>query len=144
MNDSIAYSYLRANSDKEYLHGIAYEINENPEGHSIVLGAYFGYIGGGEYDGGFFLIDFENSINKILSYDDASSSDYSEIFDNLMGIAGSFCEDSDSSSLSKKGKMLIKKAEKSEGDFVYMDEDFDGDMLAEISEIWQLTLKFES
>jgi hypothetical protein len=144
MSDATTYSYLRTNSDKEFLHGIAYEVNENSEGDSLILGAYFGYIGGGEYDGGFFLIDFENSINKVISYDDASNSDYSEIFDNLMGIAGGFCEDSDSSSLSKKGRMLIKKAEKLDGDFIYMDEDFDGDMLADISEIWQLTLKFES
>lgn len=143
MEDSVSV-YLRSNKNKQFLHSISYAVDENSDGDSIILGAFFGYIGGGDYDGGFFLIDPEKSVNKIFSYDEASTSNYSEIFDNLMSVAGSFCEDSDSSCLSKKGKALIKKSEKIEGDLVYMSEEFDGDALAEISELWELTLKFES
>ena len=34
------------------------------------LGAYYGYAGGGENDGGFFIIDIENSIHKHVNFDE--------------------------------------------------------------------------
>ena len=34
------------------------------------LGAYYGYAGGGDNDGGFFSIDIENSIHKHINFDE--------------------------------------------------------------------------
>lgn len=135
---------MRTSKKNEFLHCVTYTVAQNNEGQTTLLGAFFGYIGGGDYSGGYFTIDIENDASQVLSYEDAENSDDADVFEKLMGIAGSFCQDENPSELTKEGLNLIKLGEKIGGDRVFLDDDFDGDSLAEISENWEITLRFES
>jgi len=39
---------------------------------------------------------------------------------------------------------LLENANDEQGDKVYMDDDFDGDILSEVSELWEIRILFES
>lgn len=137
--------YVRQNEAGEFLYGVVYSITVDPNGNSLLNGAYYGYAGGGEYDGGYFKIDFEAETHNVLSFDEAESSEAFESLEPLMAECGSFYDNEDESyELTDYAKSLLSNGIQDGDDVIYMDEDFDGDALSEISEQWVISLRFES
>lgn len=137
--------YVRQNEAGEFLYGVVYSITVDPNGNSLLNGAYYGYVGGGEYDGGYFKIDFEADTHNVLSFDEAESSESFESLEPLMAECGSFYDNEDESyELTDYAKSLLSNGIQDGDDVIYMDEDFDGDALSEISEQWVISLRFES
>ena len=106
------------------------------------LGAYYGYAGGGDNDGGFFSIDIENSIHKHINFDELEEMCESNVFhhsilESLMQKLWHYVdEDNEIMTLTDSGLCL------EHNDGVWVSDNFDGDMLAEISELWTISLKF--
>lgn len=123
---------------------IAFSAINDPDGGVNLYGAYFGHIGSGDYDGGYFHIDVERDEHSLISYDDAESSDQKDLLQNLMSICGEFSNDEDPSECTEAANQLLENANDEQGDKVFMDDDFDGDMLSEVSELWEIRILFES
>ena len=108
------------------------------------LGAYYGYAGGGDNDGGFFSIDIENSIHKHVNFDELeemreSNHLHYSILESLMKKIWHFIdEDDEIMILTDYGLSLVQN------DGVWISDNFDGDMLAEISQLWAISLKFSN
>ena len=106
------------------------------------LGAYYGQAGGGDNDGGFFSIDIENSIHKHINFDELEEMCESNVFhhsilESLMQKLWHYVdEDNEIMTLTDSGLCL------EHNDGVWVSDNFDGDMLAEISELWAISLKF--
>lgn len=106
------------------------------------LGAYYGYAGGGVNDGGFFSIDIENSIHQHISFiqfDEMqeSNSFHHEILEALLKNLWVYVDDDNEiMTLTEHGLSL----ESSDG--FWVSDNFDGDFLAEISELWSISLRF--
>ena len=106
------------------------------------LGAYYGYSGGGVNDGGFFSIDIENSTHKHINFDEfdemsENNSLHHSILEGLMKKLWHFVDEDDGiMTLTDHGLCLENN------DGVWVSDNFDGDMLAEISELWTISLKF--
>ena len=106
------------------------------------LGAYYGYAGGGVNDGGFFSIDIENSTHKHINFDEfdemsENNSLHHSILKSLMKKLWHFVDEDDGiMTLTDHGLCLENN------DGVWVSDNFDGDMLAEISELWAISLKF--
>jgi hypothetical protein len=107
------------------------------------LGAYYGYAGGGVNDGGFFSIDIENSVHKHIDFDELDemyedNKDHYGVLESLMQKIWHFVdEDEGIMELTNNGLKL----ERDEDGF-WISDNFDGDMLAEISELWSISLRF--
>ena len=107
-----------------------------------MLGAYYGYAGGGDNDGGFFSIDIENSIHKHINFDELEEMCESNVFhhsilESLMQKLWHYVdEDNEIMTLTDSGLCL------EHNDGVWVSDNFDGDMLSEISELWAISLKF--
>ena len=106
------------------------------------LGAYYGYAGGGVNYGGFFSIDIENSIHQHISFyqfDEMqeSNSFHHEILEALLKNLWVYVDDDNEiMTLTEHGLSL----ESSDG--FWISDNFDGDFLAEISELWSISLRF--
>jgi len=106
------------------------------------LGAYYGYAGGGVNDGGFFSIDIENSIHQHISFNQfdemqESNSFHHEILEALLKNLWVYVDDDNEiMTLTEHGLSL----ESSDG--FWVSDNFDGDFLAEISELWSISLRF--
>lgn len=138
-NKNISF-YLRGRDSGEFTAAVAYCVRDEN-----IYGAFYGYAGGGEYDGGFFEVDQSDWNVRILGYDEAEGSDDSELFTELMALCGSMSDDEDSSMLSKEGLELLESGEQDEDDErVVILNNFDGDSLSDISEKWNISLRFES
>ncbi len=132
--------YLRSDEDGSFFATVAYALIDGN-----VFGAYYGYAGGGVYDGGFFKLDLDSFEYKILDFSEAEESDDADIFNGLMQLCGETRDDDDQSQLSADGSALLESGEETEdGGKVCMVNGFDGDMLSEISENWNIFLRFES
>jgi hypothetical protein len=135
--------YIRANNGAVNA-VIVYEFQER-DGDSVVLGAYYGSVGGGERDGGYFRIAFEADEHTALSYDDVealqedSPLDY-ELLEGLMRKLWELVEEDGDLQLTGAGREVYSPDE----DGVWMDTEFDGDALSEVSEQWAISLRFES
>lgn len=138
--------YVRGNSSGEFLCAIAYAITPKPDGSTYLHGAYFGYVGGGEYDGGFFFIDTENNEYSVLDYESVEGRDDKEAFNALMSLCGQCSDDEDPSQLTEEASSLLNELgeETDDEELVYMTNAFDGDSLSEVSEQWPLFVKFQS
>lgn len=142
MNDFKITRYLRSDSSENFSTAIVYTVDETD---STVYGAFYGYAGGGEYDGGFFKINSADDINQVLSYDEAEESDKSELFNNLMKICTGYCGEEESSELTEESHALLSTVEADENDEkIFCDDDFDGDIFSEISNMWCISLRFDS
>ena len=124
---------------------VVYAVQERGD-VSLILGAYYGSVGGGELDGGYFRIDFEADEHTALSYDDMealqedSPLDH-EVLEGLMQKLWELVEEEDGDfQLTDAGRQVFAPDE----DGVWMDAEFDGDALAEVSEQWAINLRFES
>ena len=109
------------------------------------LGAYYGYAGGGVNDGGFFSIDFENSVHKHIDFDELdemheNNKDHYGILESLMQKIWHFVdEDEGVMELTNNGLEL-----EIDDDGFWISDNFDADMLAEISELWRISLRFSN
>lgn len=106
------------------------------------LGAYYGYAGGGVNDGGFFSIDIENSIHQHINFDQfdgmhENNSFHHSILEALIKKLWLFVDENDEiMTLTEDGLSL----ERSDG--IWISDYFDGDLLAEISDLWSISLRF--
>jgi hypothetical protein len=131
--------YLKGNKSGNFIAAVAYTIKDES-----LFGAFIGYAGGGVYDGGFFDIDLLHGDFSLHSYDDAGNSPNSIIFKNLMQSCSEMFDDEDPSLLSIKGRALLKNLEHdSTNEITLIANDFDGDILCEVSNQWNISLRFD-
>ncbi len=106
------------------------------------LGAYYGYAGGGVNDGGFFSIDIENSIHQHINFDQfdgmhENNSFHHSILEALIKKLWLFVDENDEiMTLTEDGLSLERN------DGIWISDYFDGDLLAEISDLWSISLRF--
>ena len=126
---------------------ILYTIERKEEG-DVLFGAYYGSVGGGENDGGFFRMDIESSTSECLDYDEVDGLEeenpaHSSILNALMQKLWTIVDDEDNESdlyITDDGSKLYVTDESG----VWMSSLFDGDAFDEISNEWKLGLAFES
>ena len=126
---------------------ILYTIDRKDEG-DVLFGAYYGSVGGGENDGGFFRMDIESSTSECLDYDEVDGLEeenpaHSSILNALMQKLWTIVDDEDNESdlyITDDGSKLYVPDESG----VWMSSLFDGDAFDEISNEWKLGLAFES
>ena len=118
------------------------------ENGDIWFGAYYGSVGGGENDGGFFRMDIESSTSECLDYDEVDGLDeenplHSSILNALMQKLWTLVDDENGEVdlyTTDQGSKLYVPDESG----VWMSSMFDGDSFDQISDEWKLGLAFES
>ena len=126
---------------------ILYTVVQAEDG-DIWFGAYYGSVGGGENDGGFFRMDIESSTSECLDYDEVDGLEeenplHSSILNALMQKLWTIVDDEDGEVdlyLTDQGSKLYVPDESG----VWMSSMFDGDSFDQISDEWKLGLAFES
>ena len=126
---------------------ILYTIERKNEG-DVLFGAYYGSVGGGENDGGFFRMDIESSTSECLDYDEVDGLEeenpvHSSILNALMQKLWILVDDENGDVdlyITDEGSKLYAPNETG----VWMSSLFDGDALDQISNEWKLGLAFES
>ena len=126
---------------------ILYTVVQAEDG-DIWFGAYYGSVGGGENDGGFFRIDIESSTSECLDYDEVDGLEeenplHSSILNALMQKLWTLVDDEDGEVdlyITDQGSKLYVPDESG----VWMSSMFDGDSFDQISDEWKLGLAFES
>ena len=139
--------YVRTNEEGSLICAIAYSqevISAWPSDTTRILGAYWGYAGGGVgYDGGFFVIKGESD-PEVLDFEHAEQSDESEKFNSLMAeVSKLYMGDSDAATLSEGGQFLIDSGTSEGDDKVYWDSNFLGENLGRVSQQWGINWRFE-
>lgn len=138
------HAYIAAN-DRFLSSAILYTVLPGPDGDRW-LGAYYGYIGGGENDGGYFRIDMERGVSEHLDYDGVErlslvDPDQSMILESVMQVLWTLIdEDQGILALTDVGLKYYQP----DDDGIWMDDEFNGDCLDEISHQWRIRLRFES
>jgi len=140
------YRYLRTGTDKNFESAIAYRKVKpsSKDGHRIV-GAYWGYAGGGSFDGGYFIVDSEDG-HSVLSFEDIEDHPDKETLESCMQeVANLYSDedDPDSPELSDLGSSLIDNGTEEEDFILFADEGFDTTLLGQVSDDWSTSLKFE-
>ena len=107
------------------------------------VGAYYGYAGGGVNDGGFFSIDIENSFHKHIDFDEfdeirSQNIKQHSVLEALMQRIWHYIEEEDDILQLTSSGLKLKKNENG----VWISDNFDGDMLADISGLWSISLRF--
>ena len=126
---------------------ILYTVVQAEDG-DIWFGAYYGSVGGGENDGGFFRMDIESSTSECLDYDEVDGLEeenplHSSILNALMQKLWTLVDDEDGEVdlyTTDQGSKLYVPDESG----VWMSSMFDGDSFDQISDEWKLRLAFES
>jgi len=132
--------YLKGDSSGGFAAAVAYLVKKNH-----IYGAFYGYAGGGDYDGGYFSISQDDWEIQILGFDQAEEDQNSDTYNALMALCGKMSDDEDGSMLSAEGLSLLKKGEDDGNDgIVVLLNEFDGDSLSEVSEQWNISIRFES
>jgi hypothetical protein len=139
--------YVRTNDDGSLICAIAYSqevVAAWPSDSTRILGAYWGYAGGGVgYDGGFFVINGELD-PEVLDFEQAEQSDESEKFNSLMAeVSKLYMGDSDAATLSEDGQALIDSSTSDGDDRVYWDSNFQGEDLGKVSQQWGINWRFD-
>ncbi len=132
--------FLKGKKTGEFIAAIAYHIQDD-----TIYGAFYGYAGGGVYDGGFFKIHSNQQEFLILGYDDAEQDANSKLFYTLMGQCGDMSndQDDDPSMLSSKGKYFLENAEVLEDNELFITlNNFDPDLISIVSTQWNISLRF--
>ena len=138
--------YLRADSDGNLSSCVVYieEWDDHKES-CRVRGACYGYAGGGVFEGSFFLIDFNKEQHQVLDFSEADEDINSQLFNALMFECGRMYENEDENHrLTTYAENLLKSGDEVEDGIVYLDNDFDGDSLSQVSQNWTINLRFES
>lgn len=139
--------YIRLNDDGTVSAVIVYTAIEDAGGDVVIRGAYYGYCGGGVNEGGYFVIDHENGDVRALEYSDideleSDDPELAAIYNSLMQeVWKLLSEDDGELKLSAEGEDLMAEADDTE---CCMSSGFDGDALDEVSQLWHMTLHFES
>ena len=126
---------------------ILYSIERKDEG-DVLFGAYYGSVGGGENDGGFFRMDIESSSSECLDYDEVDGLEeenpvHSSMLNALIQKLWTLVDDENGEVdlyMTDEGSKLYAPDETG----VWMSSLFDGDALDQISNEWKLGLAFES
>ena len=126
---------------------ILYTIERKDEG-DVLFGAYYGSVGGGENDGGFFRMDIESSSSECLDYDEVDGLEeenpaHSSILNALMQKLWTLVDDENGEVdlyITDEGSKLYAPDDTG----IWMSSLFDGDAFDEISNEWKLGLAFES
>ena len=126
---------------------ILYTVVQAEDG-DIWFGAYYGSVGGGENDGGFFRMDIESSTSECLDYDEVDGLEeenplHSSILNALMQKLWTLVDDENGEVdlyTTDQGSKLYVPDESG----VWMSSMFDGDSFDQISDEWKLGLAFES
>ena len=126
---------------------ILYTVVQAEDG-DIWFGAYYGSVGGGENDGGFFRMDIESSTSECLDYDEVDGLEeenplHSSILNALMQKLWTLVDDENGEVdlyTTDQGSKLYVPDESG----VWMSSMFDGDSFDQISDEWKLGLSFES
>ena len=126
---------------------ILYSIERKDEG-DVLFGAYYGSVGGGENDGGFFRMDIESSSSECLDYDEVDGLEeenpvHSSMLNALMQKLWTLVDDENGEVdlyITDEGSKLYT----SDDTGIWMSSLFDGDALDQISNEWKLGLAFES
>jgi hypothetical protein len=133
------HGYIAA--DDGFVSSIVLYIVFSKSDRNILFGAYYGAVGGGENDGGFFLIDIENGSSKHLDYDEVDGHSQAGFFDLVMKALWTLIDDNEGDLiLSDEGS----KHYAPDNDGIWIDAEFDGDSLDEVSKLWKILLRFES
>lgn len=112
----------------------------------VWFGAYYGAVGGGESDGGYFRIDIEDGKSEHLDYDDVDGlsedePDQAAILEAVMQSLWTLVDDDEGDlTVSDEGSQHYIP----DDDGIWFDEEFDGDSLDEISQQWKIQLRFQS
>lgn len=107
-------------------------------------GAYYGYAGGGVNDGGYFRLRFEDSLFENFDFsalEDIQESEpqtFADLEKLMRHIWTLVSDDEEDLVLTDAGEHMFAP----DSDGVWMDNEFDGDMLDEISEMWGISLRF--
>jgi hypothetical protein len=139
--------YIRLNDDGTVSAVIVYTAIEDAGGNVVIRGAYYGYCGGGVNEGGYFVIDHENGDVRALEYSDideleSDDPELAAIYNSLMQAVWALISEEDGElKLSAEGAELMAEADDEE---CCMSSGFDGDALDEVSQLWHMTLHFES
>lgn len=136
--------YLRVDSSGDFDSSIAYGVFNRNDGSTFFRGAYFGYAGGGEYEGGFFFIDLEKDQHRVFTFDEIESLDDKAIYNDLMSICGQCSADDEPSNLTDDAIEMLEHfgEDADDGCRVCFINGFDGDIISEISEKWNISLRF--
>ena len=126
---------------------ILYTVVQAEDG-DIWFGAYYGSVGGGENDGGFFRMDIESSTSECLDYDEVDGLEeenplHSSILNALMQKLWTLVDDENGEIdlyITDEGSKLYAPDDTG----IWMSSLFDGDAFDEISNEWKLGLAFES
>jgi len=126
---------------------ILYSIERKDEG-DVLFGAYYGSVGGGENDGGFFRMDIESSSSECLDYDEVDGLEeenpvHSSMLNALMQKLWTLVDDENGEVdlyITDEGSKLYTPDDTG----IWMSSLFDGDALDQISNEWKLGLAFES
>ena len=126
---------------------ILYTVVQAEDG-DIWFGAYYGSVGGGENDGGFFRMDIESSSSECLDYDEVDGLEeenpvHSSMLNALMQKLWTLVDDENGEVdlyITDEGSKLYTPDESG----VWMSSMFDGDSFDQISDEWKLGLAFES
>ena len=126
---------------------ILYSIERKDEG-DVLFGAYYGSVGGGENDGGFFRMDIESSSSECLDYDEVDGLEeenpvHSSMLNALMQKLWTLVDDENGEVdlyMTDEGSKLYTPDDTG----IWMSSMFDGDSLDQISDEWKLGLAFES
>ncbi len=138
--------YISA-SDRVVSEIILYSIERKDEG-DVLFGAYYGSVGGGENDGGFFRMDIESSSSECLDYDEVDGLEeenpvHSSMLNALMQKLWTLVDDENGEVdlyITDEGSKLYTPDESG----VWMSSMFDGDSFDQISDDWKLGLSFEN
>ena len=126
---------------------ILFSIERKDEG-DVLFGAYYGSVGGGENDGGFFRMDIESSSSECLDYDvvdglEEENPVHSSMLNALMQKLWTLVDDENGEVdlyITDEGSKLYTPDDTG----IWMSSMFDGDSLDQISDEWKLGLAFES
>lgn len=138
--------YLRQGSEGEVRASIMMLSHLQKNGTVEMLGSYFGYAGAGTYEYGLFIQNDERlDVFSEEELDDIRLSDaQKETLTNLLQAMNTWLEydEDDVPSFSELACELLDEGEEDDDDIVFMDETFDGDCLAGVSDKWNITLRF--
>lgn len=112
---------------------------------SDIVGAYFGYEGGGAYADGYFWIDESWNLNTGWDTFDFPKK-FHKVLDQLTDIRRSFESDEEDGVLSDKGSKLEKNKNTINYDtqWEYWSDNFDTDVIYLVSDSWGVSTKWHA
>ena len=140
--------YVRTVSDGNFHSCVLYLEEWNDEKSACRLrGACVGHAGGRVYETSFFTVDIEGRESRVFDFSEAEEDDHSELFNALLFECSRLYDEEDGGyRLTAVGESLIAMGQEADDEdgTIYMDEDFDGDSLDDVSGSWLINLRFNT